>query len=71
MWCVRVHLDWLYDAHEKSPTGDISCVDGVEATTGIEPVYAVLQIDRDVLRMAHLSTNPTARVREHPLIFGN
>ena len=40
---VRVHLDWLYDAHEKSPTGDISCVDGVEATTGIEPVYAVLQ----------------------------
>ncbi len=27
----------------RTPNRAISCVDGVEATTGIEPVYAVLQ----------------------------
>jgi len=41
----------------------------MEATTGIEPVYAVLQIDRSVLSIPHLSTNPSANVPRCPPIF--
>jgi len=43
----------------------------MEATTGIEPVYAVLQIELGVLTYTDLSTNPTIFVRHYPCFSGN